>query len=524
MSNRRDVDLHLVGHDDTGKMAATAGRNLDRIKKKLNRFTADTDKSLRKRGFDGANSFVQSFLRGITLGRIGDQAAAKLSPSLSRAGTRIGGVFAAALAGAALVQAGNLILAGLPLILGPAILLAPLLRLFKTEEKAVDRLKRKATKLLDFIAKPLKAPFLRILEAAGNRLESVAPLLQKFVKELAPGFEKLVNGALGGIVSFVEALEPAMPGINAGMKEWGKQAPKIGKHIGEAIAAILKDPEKVKNAVKNTADLLKNAADAAVDLAGALVTISTKYGELAAKVDRFEQSTGAENGGPLGGMWNAVKRNGKKIIGYLGPLPDRMREKMRPVEAKLSGVARRAYHGVINWFKRLPGRAADAVRNLWGRMKGAFDRVVERGKQRAREARDGVARFLKRIPAAAAAAVSGLWGAMKGAFQTALDGVIGFASRIAAKVREIIGLKAKASGNPGGGGGGSSSWAAGTTWSPVLAPAGAYRTGGPTVNVAAPEVSTRVYLDSREIRAVSRSVILDEQRRAAYRARIGSRR
>jgi hypothetical protein len=50
-------------------------------------------------------------------------------------GIRMGGIFAGLFAGAVLAQAGNIILAGLPLILGPAILLAPLVRLFKTQGK-----------------------------------------------------------------------------------------------------------------------------------------------------------------------------------------------------------------------------------------------------------------------------------------------------------------------------------------------------------------------------------------------------
>jgi len=572
-SNRRDVDLHLVGHDDTGKMAATAGRNLDRVKRRLQRFTADTEKSMRKRGFDGANSFVQSFLRGITLGRIGDQAAAKMSPGLSRAGTRLGGVFAAALAGAVLVQAGNLILAGLPLLLGPALVAAPLIFLIKKQltaakdqetslkrleslrrrlasarskdakkqirediagethrlgelrkqAAALNQLKSKAHNFMETISAPLKPTVLRLMDSAGEKLDKFGPKFRRMIKTLAPGFEKLVNGAMDGIIAFVTALEPALPGITAGMKEWGKQAPKIGKGIGDAIAAILKDPEKVKTAVKNTADLLRGAADSAIDLANALVTISIKYGELATKVDKFEQSTGKENGGPLGGMWNAVKRNGKKIIGYLGPLPDRVRAKMRPMEAKASAVARRTFNGVIGWFKKLPGRAAAAVSNLWGRMAGAFNRAKQRGIQRAREAKDGVFRFLKGIPGAAGRAVAGLWGAMAGAFQTALDGVQRFAARIAAAVSRIVGLKAKASGNPGGGGGGSTSWAAGGNWSPTLAPAGAYRTAAPSVNVAAPNVEAQFFLDGRQVAGRFKAIIKDENRRDAYRARIGSR-
>jgi hypothetical protein len=59
----------------------------------------------------------------------------------------MGGIFAGPFADAVLAQAGNIILAGLPLILAPAILLAPLVRLFKTQGKAVDKLKDKATKL-----------------------------------------------------------------------------------------------------------------------------------------------------------------------------------------------------------------------------------------------------------------------------------------------------------------------------------------------------------------------------------------
>jgi hypothetical protein len=61
MSNRRDVDLHLVGHDDTGRMATTAGRNLDRIKRKLEKFTADADRSLSRRGVDAAQGFISPF-------------------------------------------------------------------------------------------------------------------------------------------------------------------------------------------------------------------------------------------------------------------------------------------------------------------------------------------------------------------------------------------------------------------------------------------------------------------------------
>jgi len=567
----RDVDITLEGHDDTARATRTAGNNLDRLRKKMGRFNRDTKKSFMKSGTDSATAFFQSFLRGLTFGKLGATVDSKMGPQFARLGIRLGGVFAVGLAGAVLAQAGNIILAGLPLIIGPALLALPLIGIMKKQIAKADELKKvttkiealekkihdqkgkqrreserqlavlqrqerrlqrqtehweklkgKARKFLDTISAPLEPTVFRLMDKAGRLLDKLGPKLRKMVKQLAPGFEALLGGVMDGVVAFVEALEPAMPGITAGMKEWGKQAPKIGKGIGDAIAAILKDPKKVEEAVRNTADLLRGAADSAIDLANALVVISQKYKTLSDKVNKFEESTGSGKGGPLGGMLNAVKRNGKKIIAFLGPLPDRMREKMRPVEAKMKAAAHRAVNGVVSWFKRLPGRARAAISRLWADMKSRFDQVVQRGKEHAQKAKDGVVRFLKRIPAAAGAAVSGLWGAMKGAFQTALNGVIDFASRIAAKVREIIGLKNSA-GAAGGGGGGSSSWSEGATWAASVLGSG-YRTGGPTqVSVAAPNVSVSVRMDSREIRAIARTEIREANRRDAYRARIGRR-
>jgi hypothetical protein len=53
--------------------------------------------------------------------------------------------------------------------------------------------------------------------------------LRDFVEQLAPGFEALATGALGGIQSFVEALAPAMPSINDRMKTWGEEAPRSAR-------------------------------------------------------------------------------------------------------------------------------------------------------------------------------------------------------------------------------------------------------------------------------------------------------
>jgi len=73
------------------------------------------------------------------------------------------------------------------------------------------------------------------------------------------------------------------------------------------------------------------------------------------------------------------------------------------------------------------------------------------------------------------------------------------------------------------GGGSQVANAVGVGWNAALSGAASSRTAPPTVNVAAPEVSTRIFIDGREIRTVARSTVLDENRRQAYRARVGRR-
>ena len=570
--NSRDVELNLEGNDHTGRATRSAGNNLDRLRRKVTRFNTDTKMSMLKSGSDSAQAFFQSFLRGLTFGKLGATVDSKMGPQFARMGIRLGGVFAVGLAGAVLAQAGNIILAGLPLILGPALLALPLIGILKKQANAakeqeaslkkleglrkrletarskdakkriqeemdgelkrlgvlrkqaahLNRLKGSARRFMDVISKPLQPTVFRLMDRAGRLLDKFGPRFSKMIKGLAPGFEKLVGGVMDGVVAFITALEPAIPGINAGMKEWGKQAPKIGKGIGDAIAAILKDPKKVQDAVRNTADLLRGAADSAVDLAAALVTISQKYKTLSEKVNKFEESTGSQNGGPLGGMWKAVKRNAPKILTGIRSLGLGIQRQWNKIYAKASDFASRTVQRVVAWFKRLPSRAGAAISHMWASLKKHFDEAVHGGGGRARAVVSTAVRFLKRLPAAAGRAVAGLWGHMKGAFQTVLDGVTSFAGKIAAKVRTILGLKAKASGNAGGGGGGSTSWANGMSWG-ASAMAGA-RTAGPTqVNVAAPNVAVSVRLDSREIRAIVRSEIREANKGDAYRARIGRR-
>ena len=522
MANKRDVELNLEGNDHTGRATRSAATNLDRLRQKVTRFNTDTKKSMMKSGTDSATAFFQSFLRGLTFGKLGATVDSHMGPQFARMGIRMGGVFAAGLAGAVLVQSGNLIMAGLPLILGAGLLAIPLIRLVKTNGKAVDRVKRKWTEFTDFISAPLKNSFLESLGEVKGTLDRLKKPVRDIMEKLEPALKPFTKGVLTGLENFVLALSPAMPGITAGIKEWGKQAPGIGKGVGDAIAALLKDPEAVKDAVKTIAGGMTEAATAAGMLAGYLIKISGWYDRLKGKVDKFEESTGSKNGGPLGGMWNAVKRNAHKITGAIRSLGNGIQRQWNKIYGRASDFASRTVHRVVAWFKRLPGMAGRAISRLWASLKSHFDKAVHGGGGRARAVVSTAVRFLKRLPGAAGRAVAGLWGHMKGAFQTVLDGVSGFASKIAAKVRTILGLKAKASGNPGGGGGGSTSWASGPAW--AASPMAGMRTGGPTqVNVAVAAPTVNVSIDGRALDARIRIVVREENRRDTFRARVGRR-
>jgi hypothetical protein len=66
----------------------------------------------------------------------------------------------------------------------------------------------------------------------------------------------------------------------------------------------------------------------------------------------------------------------------------------------------------------------------------------------------------------------------------------------------------------------------GHTWQAAALSGGSAtsRTEAPTVNIAPAEVTTRVFIDGREVRIIARSTVADENNRQTWRARVGRRR
>jgi hypothetical protein len=94
-----------------GRMATTVPRNLDQLKRKLQRFTADSAKSLRKGGFEAAPGLYSVIPPWPHVRQAGRGRVVHARPPVRAGGIRMGGIFAGLFAGAVLAQAGNIILA-----------------------------------------------------------------------------------------------------------------------------------------------------------------------------------------------------------------------------------------------------------------------------------------------------------------------------------------------------------------------------------------------------------------------------
>jgi len=169
-------------------------------------------------------------------------------------------------------------------------------------------------------------------------------------------------------------------------------------------------------------------------------------------------------------------------------------------------------------LRSLPGRAAGAIRGLGNAIGRVFIPAVNRATTGARNIVSRTAGALRPLPGRAASAISGLAGRIGSTISRAVGAARSAASRVVSSVvstfASLPGRVMAAIGNLG-------SRIAGAVGG-ILAGGG--RTGGPTqVNVAAPIVDVRNFLDSRELATVFRAVVVDENRRNAHRVRVGRR-
>ena len=238
------------------------------------------------------SAFLRGFIEAVTFGQadIGRGVASAMKPAMATAGTIVGGIFA----GFLIAEIGAALTAVTPILLGGLIAAIPFISLIKSGVKKEDgkwrfqanemgrALKKLSGEWKEFrnaISAPFKSSLIQILDAAGNSLRRLTGPWTALVKAVSPGIVALFKGVFGAIEGFITAIGPAMPGVVAGLKEWGIQLPIIGKALGDMFAKWMSDPEKVKAAVQNISIVIRDL----LKVLGILVPILTTAGNALVK-------------------------------------------------------------------------------------------------------------------------------------------------------------------------------------------------------------------------------------------------
>jgi hypothetical protein len=241
--------IHVKAKDNT---------DMDRIGRTVE---SKAKKSFLRSGGHAGAAFAAGFIKTVTLGMVGSgfaQAGMKLKPQMAHLGGVLGLTVGAALA----VKLASALSAALPLALGGGLLAGPLIYLWKTQEEAVDRLKKRAKEFISLISKPVEIPFQKSLESIGDKLEEWGPKLSKALKPLSKELPGFVEGALKGIENFAKAIGKEMPSITEGFKAWGKELPGIGTALGNMVAAWIENGPALQEGIADTAGSMKDLANA----------------------------------------------------------------------------------------------------------------------------------------------------------------------------------------------------------------------------------------------------------------------
>jgi hypothetical protein len=650
----RDVEINLVGNNRLSSSTRAAANDLERLARKID--SLEKKLANIQGGKIKINSDVDSGQAEGMGRRFGNAFSRAMGNAISDGSRAIGnGIKSALIKGGAPAQTaaailglriagfiGQAITAGLGLFLGPALLAAPFIFLMKQQTKAAEQIEKSETRIaalkkrleaakskdvqdrirkeiaaerrilaeqekkaaawtklksraqdfMEFISAPLKIPFLDTLDEIGAGLERLQKPMRNIVATLGPALAPFTKGIMNGLIAFIKALEPALPGIVAGMSQWAKEMPKIGKALGDMVSKIMANPDAVVTAISQTSAAIQGLASLAGSVVSGLTNIGNAFhtldlaaealdkGNLAMLPDStfgpfvgslrdvtralleekviwlraIEGMFTALNNTPLGNAWTkkfaqsiregriaaeaelaifnaktdamraeaAAKPIRYKLRGDIADLTAKINEAKaklkdptltKPRKAKLElDIARfrlqrataKAELVALAKTKTKP-KVQAAIDDLQAKVRAAKRSLkgVNDAKTRARIQGD---------IAQAEAAIARL----KGLLKSIPDETVNI-SVVTRKSTITVGKK----GTPGGN---VPKYAAQSlSWGASLDGGGMYRSESPKVSVAAPQVSTRVFLDSQEIGAVVRQTVIDENRRAAYRANVGRR-
>jgi hypothetical protein len=648
----RDVEINLVGNNRLSSSTRAAANDLEKLARKID--SLEKKLANIQGGKIKIDSNVDSGQAQNLGRRFGNAFSVAVGNAISDGSRAIGnGIKSALIKGGAPIQSaaailglriagfiGQAVTAGVGLFLGPALLAAPFIFLIKQQTKAAEEIKKSETRIaalkkrleatkskdvqerirkeiaaerrilaeqekkaaawtklksraqdfMEYISAPLKIPFLDTLDEIGAGLERLRKPMRAIVDSLGPALAPFTKGIMNGLIAFIKALEPALPGIVAGMGQWAKEMPKIGKALGDMFSKILANPDAVVTAITQTSAAIQGL----VSFAGSVVTGLTNIGnafhtlDLAAEaldkgnlamlpdntfgpfigslrdVSRalmeekvvwlraLESMLTALNNTPLGNAWT------KKLAASIRQARVDAEAELAIFNAKTAAMRAEAAAKPIRFRLRLEiADFTSKIKEVKAKLKDPTLTKTQRAKleldlsrfrlQRSIAKGELVTLAKTKTKPKIQAAIDDLKAKVKTS-KKSLKGVhdsktrakiLADISQAEAMVRQLeallrgipdetvnINVVTRKStitvGKKGTPGGNVPKYAA-QSWGASLEGGGMYRTESPNVSVAAPQVSTRVYLDSREIGAVVRQTVIDENRKAAYRANVGRR-
>jgi murein DD-endopeptidase MepM/ murein hydrolase activator NlpD len=439
-----EVRIIVKATDHTGPTFA----NIDR--KVRTTFSARMKTAFYGVGLSSGLSFTSGLLNGISFGRLGGGLVARLRPHAALWGAKAGTGMGAALGAAVLVQASNVLAAGLPLILGLGLTAGPLAWLAGGEGRAkskltsamkrretlqtqianphtsetarasarwklnnrvnpeieelreqstrVARLKRQTVGFMDTISKPLQTPFTKMLQEIAKGMERLEGPMVRMMKGIGPALAPFTKGVMGLLTEFVKALEPRMPTIAEGMKAWGEAAPKIGKGLGDFLAKLMKDPEGTVQALEDLGKALSDLASASVTIVTQLGDAAAAYGRFADKVDEYENRLDSK-GGPLKAMWSDLVFFKGKFEQAFDSFRAWIEPKLENLGSMMRSKAKSAVTGVRNWFGKLPAWLSNSTGEMTDRLKLRWNEAKSAVSERARGVYNAVVSRLRSIPA-----------------------------------------------------------------------------------------------------------------------------
>jgi len=239
-----------------------------------------------------------------------------------------------------------------------------------------------------------------------------------------------IEEAFGGLVNKTFApigkwfVKEGAPAIEDFFKKLGKDKDlkRSLKDLGEAIRGL---------ADKDIAGTLQDIADTLPKVIEGFAKLTTTLGQAHDAITRFEDATGKEQGGPLGGMARAVARNIRKlgnaiqdgwnhmtnwvvaktgelkdkVVAQAGELKNRFVRWVKKMWGEAGASFKKDSGEIVDGVKRWVGRVVDWISKLPGRAKSALSSLsakigseVEQAKDNVvRKARDMVTRFIDRM-------------------------------------------------------------------------------------------------------------------------------